>query len=78
MITTTILQTLFNCSGTPLAETVLLCEVRLAAGRCGEREFATALQRVRQGGWATVTEDPLTGDSLWVITKKGAARMEGK
>lgn len=75
MITTAILQTLFNCAGTPLGETVLLTEVRLAAGRCGEREFATALQRVSQGGWATCSEDPLTGDTLWTITKKGMQRM---
>lgn len=77
MITTAILQTLFNCSGTPLAESVLRSEVLLCLGKCGDREFRDALTRVRQGGWATVTEDPLTGDSLWVITKKGAARITG-
>ena len=78
MITTTILQILHTCLGNPLAETVLLAEVRLNAGKCGEREFQTALQRVRSGGFATVAEDPLTGDSLWSISKKGLNRVEGK
>lgn len=76
MITTAILQTLFNCTGSPLAESVLFTEIRLATGRCGDREFATALQRVRQGGWATSSEDPLTGDTLWSITKKGTQRID--
>ena len=64
--------------GNPLAQTVLLAEVRLNAGKCGEREFQAALQRVRQGGFASVAEDPLTGDSLWSITKKGLNRVEGR
>ncbi len=75
MITTAILQTLFNTTGSPLAESVLLTEVRLTAGKCGERDFQGALQRLLQGGWATASEDPLTGDTLWSITKKGSARI---
>jgi hypothetical protein len=78
MITTTILQVLFNCDGVPVRESVLLAETRIAAKRCGENEFATALVRLRQGGYAASSEDPLTGDTLWVITKKGIKRVEGK
>ena len=78
MITTTILQVLYTNLGNPLAETVLLTETRLTGSHCGEREFQTALQRVRSGGFATVQEDPLTGDSLWSISKKGLNRVEGK
>ena len=79
MITTTILQALFNCTGNPISETVLFSEVRIMSGkRVGEMEFSTALQRIRQGGYATVAEDPLTGDSLWSITRKGSNRVEGK
>lgn len=77
MITTTILQTLFNCSGSPLAESVLRSEVLLALGKCGDREFRDALARIRQGAWAACTEDPLTGDTLWLITKKGSLRITG-
>jgi len=75
MITTAILQTLFNCSGSPLAESVLLTEVRLNLGKCGEREFQSGLARLRLDNWATSKQDELTGDTLWSITKKGAARM---
>ena len=77
MITTTILQILHTTMGNPLAETVLLAEVRLTSGKCGEREFQTALQRVKQGGFASVAEDPLTGDSNWSITQKGFRRITG-
>ena len=77
MITTAILQTLHNCSGSPLAESVLRSEVLLCLGKCGDREFRDATARIRQGGWATCTEDPLTGDTLWSITKKGTARITG-
>lgn len=76
MITTAILQTLFNCTGSPLAESVLRSEVLLALGKCGDREFRDATARIRQGGWATSTEDPLTGDTLWSITKKGSQRID--
>ena len=78
MITTTILQVLFNCDGNAVNETVLLAETRIQAKRCGENEFQTALVRLRQNGFATSQEDPLTGDTLWVITKKGINRVEGK
>ena len=79
MITTILLQALFNNAANPLAETVLLTETRLMASkRVGEREFAAALQRIRSGGFASVSEDPLTGDSLWKITPKGINRVEGK
>jgi hypothetical protein len=77
MITTAILQTLFNCSGSPLAESVLLTEVRLNLGKCGEREFQSGLARLRLDNWATSKTDELTGDTLWSITKKGTARITG-
>lgn len=77
MITTAILQTLFNNTGHPLAESILRSEVFVALGKCGDREFRDAVTRIRQGQWATCTEDPLTGDTLWSITKKGTARITG-
>ena len=78
MITTTILQILHTTQGHPLAETVLLTEVRLNAGHCGEREFQTALQRLKGGEFAESNEDPLTGDTRWNITDKGLKHIGGK
>lgn len=78
MITTTILQVLFNCDGNPVSELVLLSETRIRAKRCGEGEFQNALVRLRQQGFAKSSEDALTGDTLWEITKKGINRAEGR
>lgn len=77
MITNVILQVLNRNFGNPLDASVLLTEVRCSGLHCGDREFADALVKLKRGGWVNSKEDPLTGDNLWVITKKGVARITG-
>jgi hypothetical protein len=76
-MSTTILQVLFNNSGHPLNETVLLAEVRLMSSGCGESQFRADLMRLKNAGMASVEEDGLTGDRMWKIEPKGSQRITG-
>ena len=77
MITNVILQILNRCIGNPLSESVLLSSVRCTGTKCGESAFADAMTKLKQGGWASCAEEPLTGDNFWSITKKGIAHITG-
>lgn len=54
-----------------LTETVLLTEVRVQYGHCGETEFKAGLKNLERQGLALPEEDPITGDIRWGLTAKG-------
>ena len=76
-MTTAILQTLFNADGRPLNETVLLAEVRLMSGGCGESQFRADLARLAAARMISSEEDTLTGDRMWRIEAAGRRRLKG-
>ena len=76
-MSTTILQALFNSTGNPLNETVLLTEVRLMSSGGGESQFRADLARLKNAGMVSVEEDPITGDRMWKIEPKGSQRITG-
>jgi hypothetical protein len=76
-MSTTILQVLFNNTGHPLNETVLLAEVRLMSSGCGESQFRADLMRLKTAGMVSFEEDQITGDRLWKIEPKGSQRITG-
>jgi hypothetical protein len=75
--TTAILQILFNAQPSRLMETVLLAELRMMCGGCGESEFRTARQQLIAGGYINAAKDDLTGDVFFKIEPRGIARIRG-
>jgi DNA-binding PadR family transcriptional regulator len=78
-VTTCILRILENVKPSGLNESVLLSEVRITRGGCGESEFAAALRTLEDVGMLTRRKDALTQDTFYSIEPAGSQRLrEGK
>jgi hypothetical protein len=74
-VTTHILQCLENVAPSAVSAHVLLAEVRITRGGCGEGEFAAAVRACEDAGMIVRGEDPLTRDLYWSITPAGTQRL---
>lgn len=75
-VTTSILQVLSDI-GRRLIRSVLLSEVRIRMGACGENDFHTAIKNLTSAKMIEAEDDDLTGDTYYLITPLGEARLKG-